>query len=125
MPVSELIPIGEGTPQPLSMNKQYDVARSTINNSENERPGTTESEEIIYTTDGTMIIAYHCYDYPEEDRQAIQDGIVNGLETADGTAYTELVGNNVKELPTWSYNCHAFAWYNDAVWINDAERNKR
>lgn len=94
----------------------------STNSTDNDEPGSWVSTETIYTTDGTMVEAYHFYDYPsDEARQALQDRIVNGAEDSDGRAYTELVGDNVKELPTWRYNCHAFAWYNDTVWINYAE----
>lgn len=68
-----------------------------------------------------MLEAYHWYDYSDEEREAKQNGIVNGSEDSEGRAYTELVGENMIELPTWKYNCHAFAWYDDTVWIDYAE----
>ena len=122
-PISELIPIGEDVLQPSSISLQItDAMLASTNSTDNDEPGSWVSTETIYTTDGTMVEAYHFYDYPsDEARQALQDRIVNGAEDSDGRAYTELVGDNVKELPTWRYNCHAFAWYNDTVWINYAE----
>ena len=108
-PMSPLIPTGDNVVNPNASIMNIQLLSTSL------QPGDEESRETIFTPDGTSVTAYHLHDYDEEDR----DNIQNWIETVQH--YTELSGNKIKELPTWRYNCHAFAWYNDDVWIDYAE----
>ncbi len=59
MPISELVPTAEGTPQPNTINMQSElVLTASVNNTSENEPGDLISTEFIYTTDGTVVEAY-------------------------------------------------------------------
>lgn len=120
MTISESIPTGEGVAQPNSvemiMPNMLDIM--AINNTSTGLPGSLNSSHTIYTTDISSVQAYKFYDRTDQDNRNLQ----NEIETVYG--YTELVDDNIIDFPTWRYNCHSYAWYNNnwynnEYWINN------